>query len=110
MLQAVEYIWLDGVKPTQQIRAKSRILNLPEEAELTDFPIWSFDGSSTSQANSKGSDCYLRPVCLSFTHLKMAMRFCGGLGRKWEYSRKQSACEIKKSARSVSTRRSVAGF
>ena len=63
MLQAVEYIWLDGVKPTQQIRAKSRILNLPEEAELTDFPIWSFDGSSTSQANSKGSDCYLRPVC-----------------------------------------------
>jgi glutamine synthetase len=62
MLHVAEYIWLDGRKPTQQIRAKSRVLRLPEQVDITNFPIWSFDGSSTNQATTTGSDCYLRPV------------------------------------------------
>lgn len=64
-----EYIWLDGNSP-QQIRAKIKILDLKEEqiAKITadwepgDFPVWSFDGSSTKQAEGNSSDCLLQPV------------------------------------------------
>ena len=52
-----EYIWLDGTKPTAQLRNKTKILK-----ERQKPPIWGFDGSSTNQASGKNSDCVLRPV------------------------------------------------
>ena len=53
----VEYIWIDGQKPTAKPRCKAMIL--PEGA---DPPIWGFDGSSTEQAPGSNSDCVLKPV------------------------------------------------
>lgn len=57
----LEYIWLDGYKPTQSLRSKTKIE--PDfSGKLEDCPIWSFDGSSTEQAVGGSSDCLLKPV------------------------------------------------
>ncbi len=82
----VEYIWIDGIdekRPTRSrtLRSKTKVVKmqtpyreLPSTGEisyrvendqpipLTDFPIWSFDGSSTYQAEGTDSDCILVPV------------------------------------------------
>jgi glutamine synthetase len=47
-----EYIWLDGTEPTQLLRSKTKILH----DEVTEPPIWGFDGSSTNQATGDKSD------------------------------------------------------
>ena len=52
-----EYIWLDGVQPTPDLRSKTKIL-----AEGETPPDWGFDGSSTEQAEGHSSDCVLKPV------------------------------------------------
>ena len=57
-----EYIWLDGTKPTQLIRSKTRVLHTEHPVSLSDIPFWGFDGSSTNQAVGHQSDCILRPV------------------------------------------------
>ncbi len=64
MLNLAEYVWLDGSKPVQGLRSKTRVLNFNEQKQLaiTDFPEWSFDGSSTEQAVGNDSDCILNPV------------------------------------------------
>ncbi|MEM1098850.1 MAG: glutamine synthetase beta-grasp domain-containing protein [Planctomycetota bacterium] len=57
----LEYIWLDGTSPTQVLRGKTKI----EEnfsGKLEDCKMWSFDGSSTQQAEGGSSDCLLKPV------------------------------------------------
>lgn len=60
-----EYIWIDGVEPTPGIRSKTRVLNLGgKKPEISDFPLWGFDGSSTSQAAGNDSDCELVPVSI----------------------------------------------
>jgi len=59
----LEYLWLDGYEPTANIRSKTRI----EEGfsgKLEDCPMWSFDGSSTKQAEGGNSDCLLKPVAI----------------------------------------------
>jgi len=63
MLSCVEYIWLDGAKPTNKLRSKTRILELAEnhQAQADDFPEWGFDGSSTYQAPGDKSDLVLKP-------------------------------------------------
>ena len=53
-----EYIWVDGTDPSPMIRSKTKII----ENDDGDFPIWSFDGSSTNQAEGKSSDCVLKPI------------------------------------------------
>ena len=57
----LEYIWLDGYNPTQNMRSKTKIIE-DFSGELKDCPIWSFDGSSTKQAEGSSSDCLLKPV------------------------------------------------
>lgn len=57
-----EYVWLDGNQPTQGIRSKARVVQVPLEPALEDFPQWGFDGSSTAQAGGDDSDCLLKPV------------------------------------------------
>lgn len=57
----LEYIWLDGYKPTQSLRSKTKI-EKDFSGELEDCPNWSFDGSSTEQAPGGSSDCVLKPV------------------------------------------------
>jgi glutamine synthetase len=61
-----EYVWLSGEK-TPSIRSKTRILTMNTNDEswqlsLKDIPVWTFDGSSTSQASVGKSDLFLRPV------------------------------------------------
>jgi glutamine synthetase len=56
-----EYIWIDGQKPTAKLRSKTKIVD-SEINKLTDLAEWSFDGSSTMQAEGKKSDLLLRPV------------------------------------------------
>lgn len=58
----VEYLWIDGTQPTQHIRSKARLVTLPKEPQLADFPEWNFDGSSTGQADGHYSDCLLAPA------------------------------------------------
>ena len=58
-MRKFEYIWVDGSHPTPQLRSKTRVLDLHVE---DDPPPWTFDGSSTGQAQSGASDCVLRPV------------------------------------------------
>ena len=79
----VEYIWLDGGSlsplnkggdPTQQLRSKTKVLYFADDDILDDddnlmftmddVPDWSFDGSSTNQAEGGNSDRYLKPVFL----------------------------------------------
>ena len=57
----LEYIWLDGYKPTQSLRSKTKI-EKDFSGKLEDAPMWSFDGSSTEQAEGGSSDCLLKPV------------------------------------------------
>lgn len=58
-----EYIWLDGNKPEANLRSKTKVLVLDNyEGALDVLPEWSFDGSSTQQAEGHSSDCVLKPV------------------------------------------------
>ena len=57
-----EYIWVDGTTPTALLRSKARVIELKDSVDLSMFPDWGFDGSSTNQATGDDSDCILKPV------------------------------------------------
>ncbi|CAN5545204.1 glutamine synthetase beta-grasp domain-containing protein [soil metagenome] len=63
-LVKLEYIWLDGYKPTQSLRSKTKI-EKDFTGKLEDLSNWSFDGSSTEQAPGGSSDCLLKPVYIA---------------------------------------------
>lgn len=61
----LEYVWLDGYTPEPNLRSKVKVINIKNDegrVTLDDCPEWSFDGSSTRQAEGKFSDCILKPV------------------------------------------------
>ena len=58
--ERLEYVWLDGYKPSH-LRSKVRIVEGEAETK-EDCPEWSFDGSSTDQAEGRYSDMVLKPV------------------------------------------------
>ena len=59
----LEYIWLDGYTPEPNLRSKVKVINTSESRIFVeDCPEWSFDGSSTQQAEGHFSDCILKPV------------------------------------------------
>ena len=63
----LEYIWLDGYQPEPNLRSKVKVIeidahNPTEPFSLEQCPEWSFDGSSTKQADGHFSDCILKPV------------------------------------------------
>ncbi len=60
----LEYIWLDGGKPQQMLRSKTKIFK-DFSGSIEEVPRWSFDGSSTKQASGDASDCILNPVYLA---------------------------------------------
>ncbi|MCB0327963.1 MAG: glutamine synthetase beta-grasp domain-containing protein [Bdellovibrionales bacterium] len=64
MIAMAEYIWIDGAKPTQKLRSKTKMVEIkaPKDVVLRDFPDWGFDGSSTYQAEGHSSDLMLKPV------------------------------------------------
>ena len=59
----LEYIWLDGYKPTANLRSKTKIVS-DFSGKIDDVPMWGFDGSSTLQAVTGSSDCLLKPVAI----------------------------------------------
>ena len=63
MKSKLEYIWLDGYTPTQSLRSKT-LVRENFSGDLEDVPMWSFDGSSTEQADGSDSDCLLKPVAV----------------------------------------------
>jgi len=63
MKTKLEYIWLDGYKPTQSLRSKTQVRE-NFGGTLEECPMWSFDGSSTEQADGSSSDCLLKPVAI----------------------------------------------
>lgn len=54
-MRFAEYIWIDGYG---KLRSKTKTI----DDVIKEFPIWSFDGSSTNQASAEQSDCKLVPV------------------------------------------------
>jgi glutamine synthetase len=61
----LEYIWLDGYKPTQNMRSKTKVeIHDDFKGTLEELGNWSFDGSSTLQAEGGSSDCLLVPVAI----------------------------------------------
>jgi len=74
MLVKLEYVWLDGYQPESNLRSKTKIwdwdpVETPKFNPLREngpcpeeLPTWSFDGSSTKQAEGNYSDCLLQPV------------------------------------------------
>ena len=63
MKSKLEYIWLDGYTPTQSLRSKTQVID-NFGGTLEECPMWSFDGSSTEQADGSSSDCLLKPVAI----------------------------------------------
>lgn len=63
MSYKLEYIWLDGYTPEASLRSKTKVVS-SEPSSPEDCPEWSFDGSSTEQAEGSSSDCLLKPVRL----------------------------------------------
>lgn len=59
----LEYIWLDGYKPTQSLRSKTKVVE-DFDGKLESCSMWAFDGSSTQQAEGGSSDCLLKPVAI----------------------------------------------
>ena len=62
MYSFCEYIWVDGAKPTAQLRSKTKVMQFEGEPSISDFSTWSYDGSSTYQSEGGNSDLELRPV------------------------------------------------
>jgi glutamine synthetase len=63
----LEYIWLDGSNP-QQLRSKTKVIKTKDSLKVEDYSMWSFDGSSTKQAEAgkgKNTDCLLNPVFIT---------------------------------------------
>ena len=62
-MMSLEYVWLDGMTPEPCLRSKvKRISPIEGALKLEDVPMWSFDGSSTQQAQGSASDCLLNTV------------------------------------------------
>jgi len=57
-----EYIWLDSYKPEANLRSKTKVIVSVNEPSLENSPLWSYDGSSTMQAEESSSDYVLKPV------------------------------------------------
>uniref|UniRef100_UPI003F6A292B glutamine synthetase beta-grasp domain-containing protein n=1 Tax=Polaribacter sp. TaxID=1920175 RepID=UPI003F6A292B len=61
----LEYIWLDGYFPTQNMRSKTKVEEHEDfQGTVEELGMWSFDGSSTKQASGGSSDCLLKPVAI----------------------------------------------
>jgi glutamine synthetase len=61
----LEYLWLDGYFPTQNLRSKTKVEEHEDfKGTIEEIGNWSFDGSSTKQAVGGSSDCLLVPVAI----------------------------------------------
>jgi len=68
-VQKAEYIWADGQEGAlhkglifNELRSKTKTFEKELSLDPSEYPDWSYDGSSTGQATGNNSDCILRPV------------------------------------------------
>ncbi|GAX83019.1 hypothetical protein CEUSTIGMA_g10446.t1 [Chlamydomonas eustigma] len=68
-IQKAEYVWSDGQEGQpikgmkfNELRSKTKTLETDHGLDPSAYPDWSFDGSSTGQAEGSNSDCILKPV------------------------------------------------
>ena len=54
-----EYIWIGG--SGLDIRSKARVLNTTQITNISQLPLWNYDGSSTNQASGEDSEIWLHP-------------------------------------------------
>ncbi|KAK9821964.1 hypothetical protein WJX81_006441 [Elliptochloris bilobata] len=72
LAQRAEYIWADGLEGSDskglvfnEMRSKTKVIQKPiTSLDPKDFSDWSYDGSSTGQAEGNNSDCILRPAAV----------------------------------------------
>ena len=64
MKTKLEYIWIDGNQPEGNLRSKTKIASENFSGKVEDCSQWSYDGSSTKQAEGNFSDCLLQPVSI----------------------------------------------
>eukprot|EP01026_Neomeris_dumetosa_P058854 TRINITY_DN5492_c0_g1_i4.p1 TRINITY_DN5492_c0_g1~~TRINITY_DN5492_c0_g1_i4.p1 ORF type:complete len:279 (-),score=29.57 TRINITY_DN5492_c0_g1_i4:78-842(-) len=68
--QKAEYLWYDGLEGApekglvfNEMRSKTKVIpDAISSLDPSQYPQWSFDGSSTGQATGDNSDCILQPV------------------------------------------------
>jgi glutamine synthetase len=56
---------LDGNKPEPNLRSKTKVITVKDISSVENpdnLPTWSYDGSSTNQAEGSSSDCLIKPV------------------------------------------------
>ena len=113
-----EYIWLDGTSPTQSLRSKTKIVscNLDEEKgldlNLQDFPLWSFDGSSTNQADTTNSDCVLAPIfaCIDPNRMGGVLVLCEVLNQDMTPHKTNTRANLIKTLVTAGEQAPVVGF
>ena len=54
----VEYVWIGGCG---ELRSKTRVFYEEDIYSVSDLPIWTYDGSSTEQADGSASEVFLHP-------------------------------------------------
>eukprot|EP00199_Chlamydomonas_sp_CCMP681_P001699 CAMPEP_0119102826 /NCGR_PEP_ID=MMETSP1180-20130426/1435_1 /TAXON_ID=3052 ORGANISM="Chlamydomonas cf sp, Strain CCMP681" /NCGR_SAMPLE_ID=MMETSP1180 /ASSEMBLY_ACC=CAM_ASM_000741 /LENGTH=378 /DNA_ID=CAMNT_0007087183 /DNA_START=29 /DNA_END=1165 /DNA_ORIENTATION=- len=69
LVQKAEYIWQDGQEGAihkgftfNELRSKTKTFEADMGLDPTNYPDWSYDGSSTAQAKGNNSDLIIRPV------------------------------------------------
>lgn len=61
-MRCAEYVWIGG---KGELRSKTRILSSDKDSrQLTNYPVWNYDGSSTDQAATQNSEIVLEPCAL----------------------------------------------
>jgi glutamine synthetase len=60
MSSCIEYVWIGG---NNELRSKTKVIN-SNVIQLSDIPIWNYDGSSTGQATTCESEVVLIPVAM----------------------------------------------
>jgi len=96
----VMYIWIDG--SGENTRAKTKTMDF-EPKKPEDCPIWSFDGSSTGQAEGSNSDVYLHPVALfsdPFRRGKNKLLLC----ETYKYNKLPTETNFRKTCKEVMTK------
>ena len=61
MKTCIEYVWIGG---NNELRSKTKVIELNKNLILNDVPEWNYDGSSTKQATGEESEIIIKPKCL----------------------------------------------